>query len=138
MAVNPPSATYREAFTHEEARTFAELWKDTPTHSPNPGGLFGKLARYILSLPPVPSERGLRPAEGHCLLQVPQQTPENPSPCAMAGHCIGVLPSALSAIGRIDVPNTSEILLACGEMKPRELRAVKAALAWFVGRLNGY
>lgn len=44
------------------------------------------------------SERGLRPAEGHCLLQVPQQTPENPSPCAMAGHCIGVLPSAPSAI----------------------------------------
>lgn len=46
------------------------------------------------------SERGLRPAEGHCLLQVPQQTPENPSPCAMAGHCIGVLPTAVSAIGQ--------------------------------------
>lgn len=52
--LSPPSATYREAFTHEEALAFAELWKDTPTHSPNPGGLFGKLARYILAS--VPSE----------------------------------------------------------------------------------
>lgn len=31
---------------------------------------------------------GVAPKEGHCLLQVPQQTPENPSPCAMAGYCL--------------------------------------------------
>lgn len=52
--LKPSPATYREAFTREEALAFAELWKDAPTHSPNPGGLFGKLARYILAS--VPSE----------------------------------------------------------------------------------
>jgi hypothetical protein len=35
------------------------------------------------------------------------------------------------------MPSQGEILLACGELKASELRAVKAVLAWFIGRLNG-
>jgi hypothetical protein len=44
---------------------------------------------------------------------------------------------ALSERGRIEMPSQGEILLACGELKASELRAVKAVLAWFIGRLNG-
>lgn len=47
-----------------------------------------------------PSVIGLEPKEGHCLLQVPQQTKEKPSPCAMAGHCLSA-ESILSAIPAI-------------------------------------
>lgn len=38
----------------------------------------------------------MRPVDGHCLLQVPQQTPEQPSPCAMAGYCTGYGSSPVS------------------------------------------
>ena len=34
----------------------------------------------------------------------------------------------------LQMPRTDEILLACGEMKASELRAVKAALGWFIRR----
>lgn len=49
----------------------------------------------------IPSSIGLTPKEGHCLLQVPQQTTEKPSPCAMAGYCLNTDAKAMpSATGR--------------------------------------
>lgn len=57
-----------------------------------------ELSRAEVALASFPSSIGLTPKEGHCLLQVPQQTTEKPSPCAMAGYCLNTdakaMPSA--------------------------------------------
>lgn len=47
------------------------------------------------------------------------------------------LPVTLSATARLSMPKQDEILLACGELNASELRAVKAALGWFIRRNGG-
>ena len=41
------------------------------------------------------------------------------------------------AATRLKMPTQGEILLACGEMTTKELRAVKAVLGWFISRADG-
>ena len=43
-------------------------------------------------------------------------------------HCVQ------RAEGAPKMPSMDEVQLACGNLSPREFRAVKAALQWFVGR----
>lgn len=51
-------------------------------------------AAYQESCTPSASNATVKPQEGHCLLQVPQQTKAKPSPCAMAGYCLKAHESA--------------------------------------------
>lgn len=95
----------------------------------------GEYVRYddIKHLLSARSETGLKPEPGHCLLQVPQQTTEKPSPCAMAGYCIKAEgepfdmmaelkkalaarePSAPSAVAQTETPRTLALNIRCGQ-----------------------
>lgn len=62
---------------------------------------------------------------------------ESDLPIELAVEIADLVDKAQFATTPLTMPRMDEILLACGEMTAGEQRAVKAALGWFIRRVDG-